>query len=69
VPDPAAVARQLKLVYLSCGNKDGLFRISQGLHAFLKERNVPHIWNVDGHGHDAAHWRNNLYHFTQRIFR
>ena len=69
VPDPAAVTRQVKLFYLSCGNKDGLFWISQGMHVYLKERNVPHIWNVDGHGHDATHWRNNLYHFTQRIFR
>ena len=40
-----------------------------GLHVYLKEQNVPHIWNVDGHGHDATHWRNNLYHFAQRIFR
>jgi enterochelin esterase-like enzyme len=69
IPDPAAVTRQVKLLYLSCGNKDGLFRISQGLHGYLKERNVPHIWNVDGHAHDATHWRNNLYHFAQRIFR
>jgi enterochelin esterase-like enzyme len=69
VPDPAVVTRQLKLFYLSCGNKDGLLRISQGLHGYLKERNVPHVWNVDGHAHDATHWRNNLYHFAQRIFR
>ena len=69
VPDPAAVTRQLKLFYLSCGNKDGLLRISQGVHAYLKEHDVPHLWNVDGHAHDATHWRNNLYHFAQRIFR
>jgi enterochelin esterase-like enzyme len=69
VPDAAAVTRQLKLFYLSCGNRDGLFGISQALHGYLKERNVPHIWNVDGHAHDATHWRNNLYHFAQRIFR
>ena len=69
VPDPAAVTQQVKLLYLSCGNRDGLFRISQGVHVYLKERNVPHIWNVDGNAHDAIHWRNNLYHFSQRIFR
>jgi len=69
VPDPAAVTRQLRLFYLSCGNKDGLFPISQRLHVSLKERNVPHVWNVDGHAHDATHWRNNLYHFVQRVFR
>lgn len=69
VPDPRAVADQVKLLYLSCGNKDGLFGISQALHGYLNEHDVPHIWNVDGHGHDATHWRNNLYHFAQRIFR
>jgi enterochelin esterase-like enzyme len=69
VPDPEALTRQVKLLYLSCGNQDGLFGISQGVHAYLKERKVPHIWNVDGHAHDPTHWRNNLYHFAQRIFR
>lgn len=69
VPDPAALTRQAKLLYLSCGNKDSLFNISQGVHVYLREQNVPHIWNVDGHGHDATHWRNNLYHFAQRLFR
>ena len=69
VPDPEAVTRQLKLFYLSCGNRDGLFHISQGLHGYLRDRKVPHIWNVDAHAHDPTHWKNNLYYFVQRIFR
>ena len=69
MPDPAAVTRQLKLFYLSCGSSDGLMYVSQGVHAFLKEKKVPHIWNVDGHAHNGAHWRNNLYNYVQRIFR
>lgn len=69
VPDPAAAKRQLKLLWLSCGNKDGLIRISQGIHAYLKENQVPHVWHVDGNGHDATHWRNNLWLFTQRLFK
>jgi enterochelin esterase-like enzyme len=68
VPEPAKTKAQLQLLYLSCGNKDGLIKISQGMHAYLKEHDVPHVWNVDGHGHDATHWRNNLYHFAQTIF-
>ena len=68
VPDPAATKQKLKLLWLSCGNKDGLIGISQGMHAYLKEKDVPHIWNVDSNGHDPTHWRNNLYHFVQRIF-
>ena len=69
VPDPAAARAQLKLLYLSCGNKDGLISISQGVHAYLKEHAVPHLWNVDDHAHDPATWGSNLYIFTQRIFR
>ena len=69
VPDPAAAARQLKLLWLSCGNKDGLIRISQGVHAYLKEKQVPHIWHVDGNAHDPTHWKNNLWLFAQRIFK
>jgi len=69
VPDPAATKEKLKLLWLSCGNKDGLIRISQGMHAYLKEKEVPHVWNVDSNGHDPTHWRNNLYHFVQQIFQ
>lgn len=69
LPDPEAAKDQLKLLWLSCGSKDGLIRISQGVHAYLKEHDVPHIWHVDGNGHDPAHWRNSLYHFVQLIFK
>jgi len=69
VPDPAAARGKLKLLYLSCGNKDGLINISQGVHAFLKKSDVPHVWNVDDHGHDGATWGSNLYHFAQKLFR
>ena len=69
VPDPAATRRQLKLLWLSCGNKDGLISISQGMHRYLKAHDVPHVWNVDDHAHDPATWASNLYHFLQRVFR
>jgi enterochelin esterase-like enzyme len=69
VPDPTAVKEQLKLFWISGGSKDGLLPISQGMHAYLKKKGVPHIWHVDGNGHDPAHWRNSLYNFVQLIFR
>lgn len=68
VPDPAAAKEKLKLLWVSCGNKDGLLRISQGVHAYLKEKEVPHVWNVDDHAHDPTEWRNNLYYFLQKVF-
>jgi enterochelin esterase-like enzyme len=69
VPDPEAAKKKLKLLWLACGNKDGLINVSQGVHAYLKEKDVPHVWNVDSNAHDPTEWRNNLYHFVQRIFR
>jgi enterochelin esterase-like enzyme len=69
LPDPEKAKKQLKLLYISCGNKDGLIRISQGVHAYLKENGVPHIWHVDEHAHDFQHWKKALYHFAQLIFK
>ena len=69
VPDAEKAIKQLKLLYVSCGNKDGLMRVSQGVHAYLKEKNVPHIWHVDDHAHDFQHWKKGLYNFAQLIFK
>jgi enterochelin esterase-like enzyme len=69
MPDPPAAKKQLRLLWLGCGKKDGLIRISQGVHAYLKEKDVPHVWHVDGNAHDPTEWKNNLYLFSQRIFR
>ena len=69
VPDPDKATKQLKALYVSCGNKDGLIRVSQGVHAYLKEKNVPHVWHVDDHAHDFQHWKKGLYNFAQLIFK
>jgi enterochelin esterase-like enzyme len=69
VPAPAKAREQLKLLWVTCGKKDGLIRISQGVHAYLKEKDVPHVWHVDGNAHDPTEWKNNLYLLSQRIFR
>ena len=69
VPDPARTTHRLKLLWLSCGNRDRLISIGQGFHAYLKSHGVPHIWHVDGHAHDTPEWRSSLYFFSQQIFR
>jgi enterochelin esterase-like enzyme len=68
VPDPA-VAKKLKLLWLAVGSRDRLMRINQGLHNYLQEKGVPHVWRLDGNAHDTAEMSNNLYHFVQRIFK
>jgi enterochelin esterase-like enzyme len=70
IADHAEAARALKKLYVSCGDKDGLFRISQGVHAMLQEKQVPHVYQVvPGGKHDFAVWKSDLYQFAQLIFR
>jgi enterochelin esterase-like enzyme len=69
VRDPASAREKLKLLWLACGKRDNLIRISQGVHTYLKEKDVPHIWHVDSNAHDPTEWKNNLYFFSQHIFR
>ena len=68
VPDPAALT-SLKLLWLSVGNRDNLLRVSRGVHDYLKEKGVAHIWRVDTNGHDTAEMSHSLYHFAQRLFK
>jgi enterochelin esterase-like enzyme len=69
VPDPAKATAMLKLLWISCGDKDGLINFSQRTHAYLKEKNVPHIWQVDSGMHEFPVWKKDLYQFAQLIFR
>ena len=68
LPDPMT-AKQLKLLWLSCGNEDNLIRVSQGVHAYLVGKNVPHIWHVTSHRHDAEEWKQAFYYFAQQLFK
>jgi enterochelin esterase-like enzyme len=69
MPDPAKATAMLKLLWISCGDKDGLINFSQRTHAYLKEKNVPHIWQVDSGMHEFPVWKKDLYQFAQLIFR
>jgi enterochelin esterase-like enzyme len=69
VPDPAAAREKLKLLWVSCGNEDSLFNISEGLHNYLAESSVPHAWHIDAGGHTFPVWKNDLYHFAALLFR
>jgi enterochelin esterase-like enzyme len=69
LPAPAPLIPKLNLLWLSCGNQDGLIRIAQGVHGRLKEENIPHIWNVDGNAHNTPEWKNNFYWFSQQLFK
>jgi enterochelin esterase-like enzyme len=70
VKDHADAAKKLKLLYVACGDKDGLFRISENVHKMLDEKNVPHEYRViRGGGHDFKVWKSDLYHFARLVFQ
>jgi enterochelin esterase-like enzyme len=70
INDHAEAAKKLRLLYVACGDQDGLMRISQRVHEMLDEKQVPHIYRViPGGRHDFKVWKSDLYHFAQLIFR
>jgi enterochelin esterase-like enzyme len=71
VPDPSAARRQLKLLWVSSGDQDEMgLNIGKGLHDYLVERSVPHVWHIDiGGGHEIPVWKNDLYHLATLLFR
>jgi enterochelin esterase-like enzyme len=69
VPDPGIALARLKLLWLSCGDKDGLITYSKRTHDFLNTNNVPHIYYIDHGYHDFKVWKNSLYMFSQLLFK
>jgi len=68
VTDPAK-ARDLKLLWISCGDADGLQQITTDFHRALKTMDVPHVWHIDSGGHTWPVWKTDLCLFAQRLFR
>ena len=70
IPDPAKAKEQLKLLWIYCGDKDGLITFSKRTHDYLVTNNVPHIYYVEpGGAHDFIVWKSGLYQFSQLLFK
>jgi len=69
VPDPEAAKRQLKLLWISCGDKDNLISFSKRTHEYLFEKDVPHIYYIEPGVHDFKVWKNGLFMFSQFLFK
>jgi enterochelin esterase-like enzyme len=69
VSDPAAASKQLRLLWLSCGDEDRLMEANKNFHSSLEQKNVPHLWHVDSGAHTWPVWKNDLYLLAQRLFR
>jgi len=68
LPDPAK-AKELKLLWISCGDQDRLMPFSKRTSDYLTENNIPHIFYVEPGGHDFKVWKNDLYIFSQFLFK
>ncbi|HTG67363.1 MAG TPA: alpha/beta hydrolase-fold protein [Flavobacterium sp.] len=69
VPNPEEVKKKLKLLWISCGDKDGLITYGKRLHDYLLEKNVPHVYYLEPGGHDFKVWKNGLYMLSQFLFK
>jgi len=69
VPNPGAAKEKLKLLWLSCGDKDGLINISNRTSKYLKENDVPHRYEIYDGNHDFGVWKASLYRFSQLLFK
>ncbi|MDT3401989.1 alpha/beta hydrolase [Mucilaginibacter terrae] len=69
VPDAEAAKKQLKLLFISCGESDGLLSFSKRTHEYLEQKGVPHVYFIEPGVHDFKVWKNGLYMFSQLIFK
>jgi enterochelin esterase-like enzyme len=69
VSDPADAAKKIRLLWVSCGDKDTLLDGNKAFHASLEDKKIPHIWHLEPGAHTFQVWRNDLYLFSQKLFK
>jgi enterochelin esterase-like enzyme len=69
LPNPEEARKKLKLLWISSGDNDGLIIFSQRTHEYLVANSVPHIYYIEPGVHDFKVWKNDLYMFTQLLFK
>ncbi len=69
MPDADAARKKLRLLWLSCGDKDRQLGLDNDLHDVLNEKKIAHIFCVEPGGHEWPVWKNDLYLISQRLFR
>jgi len=69
ITEPDAAKEKISLLWLSCGDRDGLMKISRSFHEDLKKMDLPHFWYVDSGGHSWPVWKNDLYLISQLLFK
>jgi enterochelin esterase-like enzyme len=68
-PPDYSPLKNLRLFWLSTGDKDKSFAAIEGLHDTLAKANIPHTWHIDSGTHEWPVWKNDLYFLSQMLFR
>jgi hypothetical protein len=69
IGESAELNAKLRLLWVSCGDKDTLFKGNTAFHDTLAEKKVNHIWHIDSGPHEWAVPRNDLYLLGAMLFR
>jgi enterochelin esterase-like enzyme len=69
ITDPADANKKIRLLWVSCGDKDTLMNANKTFHGALEEKKVAHVWHIDAGAHTFPVWKNDLYLFSQMLFR
>lgn len=62
------ILSDLKVLWLSCADKDDLLYVSEELHEYCTKENIPHTWYLNSGEHDFVFWKDCLHKFLQEIF-
>ncbi len=69
LPNPDEAKKKLKLLWISCGDRDRLITFSRRTHDYMLKNNVDHIYFVEPGYHEFKVWKNGLYMFSQLLFK
>ena len=69
IPGGAESAKKIRLLWVSCGEDDTLLSANKGFHESLENQKIAHIWHLESGAHTFAVWKNDLYLFSQLLFK
>jgi enterochelin esterase family protein len=67
--DVKAANERLRLLWIGCGQQDGLYPASEQLHLALEKAGIRHQWFSGPGSHEWQVWRKHLHAFAPLLFR
>lgn len=67
--DPKTANQKLRLLWVGCGNEDGLFAAAKSFDAFLTEHKIKHTFHESGGAHTWMVWRHYLNEVAPLLFQ